>query len=112
MESPYHFTNYMVVKMRYNKTQCFSLNHVTRQHVLSHAFETSFLLAVWSCHMIKDTTLRLITIIMSHTVEWLLVVACIELSRVGTDRPAKLNAATTHEQMAQKYQTELTMTFN
>ena len=57
--------------------------------------------------MIKDKTLRLITIIMSHTVEWLLVVACIELSSVGTDRPAKLNAATTHEQMAQKYQTEL-----
>ena len=80
--------------------------------VLSHAFETSFLLAVWSCHMIKDKTLRWITIIMSHTVEWLLVVACIELSSVRTDRPAKLNATTTHEQMAQKYQTELTMAFN
>ena len=62
--------------------------------------------------MIKDKTLRLITIIMSHTVEWLLVVACIELSSVRTDRPAKLNATTTHEQMAQKYQTQLTMTFN
>ena len=55
-------------KRGYNKTQCsFSLNHVTRQHALSHAFETCFLLvAVWSCHhMVKDRTLRLITIIMS-----------------------------------------------
>ena len=43
----------------------------------------------------------------------MLAVACIELSSaVGTDRPAKLNATTTHEQMAQKYQTELTMAFN
>ena len=94
-------------------TNIFYISTYFLSNVLSHAFETSFLLAVWSCHMIKDATLRLITIIMSHTVEWLLVVACIELSSVvGTDRPAKLNAATTHEQMAQKYQTELTMTFN
>ena len=47
--------------------------------VLSHAFDTSFLLvAVWSCHMIKDMTLRLITIIMSHMVQWGVVLLVVE----------------------------------
>ena len=67
-------------------------------------------------HDIKDTTLRLITIIMSHMVQWgvvlLVVVACIELSSVDRQGTAKLNAGTTHEQMAQKYQTGLTAPFN
>ena len=95
------------------------LLHLNLNSVSTVLLVTRFLLAaVWSCHLIKDKTLRLITIIMSHLVQWgavlVLVLACIELSSVDRqgDEAGKLNATTTNEQMAQKYQTSPTMPFN